>query len=311
MSGKILFIPLIIIMIFLSCDVSDPFSTDELITTIQIQFSNLPPQENGYHYEGWAVIGNDDKSIGKFNINQDGEIVDIYGEVVDEGRIDTEFDMSQATLFKISIEEADDINFTPSGSFILAGPVTGFSVILNISHSEAIGQSYSTATAKYLLATPSTPDTLDEKSGIWFMDEEASIEPIPGIDAPDMVGGWYYQGWVTFGDTSLTTGKFDLVGAGDTYDMYTAVGSTPFLPGEDFVTNAPPGLTFPTDLSGLPVKITLESQKDDNKYKPSQFILFSGQVPEDAVKNVNYSLTNQSSTLPTGIIALIPGEENK
>ncbi len=311
MSGKKTLLLLIAILLLTSCSVGDPFSSNDAITTLVLQFSNLPPLENNFHYEGWAVIANEDKSIGKFKIHPNGSITDIEGVAVPEGRIGTEFDVAEATLIKVSIEEAGDVNTTPSGSFILAGAVSGFSAVLSINHEEAIGKVFSTSSAQYLLATPSTTDTLDEKSGIWFIEDMNAVEPTPGIDAPDLEGGWVYEGWVTFGDTTLTIGQFELPGAGDSSDEFTGTEPIPFLPGEDFVRNAPPGLTFPTDLSSLTITITLEPEKDDNRNGPSQFLLFSGSVPETAEKHVTYPLVNFYQDLPSGVIALVKDDENK
>ncbi|MCP4726091.1 MAG: anti-sigma factor [bacterium] len=311
MSGKKIFVLMISILVLTSCNVGDPFSAEEAITTLILQFNNLPALENDYHYEGWAVVDDEDKSIGKFKINESGVLTDIQGGPVLENTIGTEFDVSQATLIKISVEEAGDVNSIPSGSYILAGPVSGFSAVLSVSHAEAMGVSFSSATAKYLLATPSTTDTLDEKSGIWFQDEIVAEEPVPGIIAFDLESDWEYECWITVDGIELSTGKFDLPGAGDNSIEYLGDGSIPFLPGEDFINNAPAGLTFPLDLSGASIKITLESEKDDDRHAPSLLILFTGQVPFDAVINVNYTLTNQSSTLPSGTIALVQDEEGK
>ncbi|MFC1565280.1 hypothetical protein ACFL6G_10110 [candidate division KSB1 bacterium] len=310
MSGKVLLLISVMVLLAISCNVGDPFSISNLYTTAVLQFDNLPVLENNYHYEGWALIDNQDRSLGKFKIDQDGNITDIGGVLVPEGRIGTEFDMSEATQFKISIEEDTDANNTPSGSYILIGNVSGFSAVLSVSHQDAVGVSFTSSTGQYLLATPSTTDTNDEKSGIWFM-TDLGTEPTPGLDIPDLETDWVYEGWITINNITMSTGQFDLPGAGDSLDEFTGTEPIPFLPGEDFVTNAPTGLTFPTDLSGAEIKITLEADKDDDRDAPSKFIVFTGQIPTDAVEHSVYSLTNESSTLPSGTIALYKDDERR
>ena len=49
--------------------------------SLQLDFSGVDPLANGYHYEGWAIIGGSPVSTGKFNIGPDGAIIALDGSI--------------------------------------------------------------------------------------------------------------------------------------------------------------------------------------------------------------------------------------
>ena len=53
--------------------------------SLQLDLSGVDPLANGYHYEGWAIIGGDPVSTGKFNIGPTGAIVGLDGKIKTDG----------------------------------------------------------------------------------------------------------------------------------------------------------------------------------------------------------------------------------
>jgi hypothetical protein len=77
----------------------------------------------------------------------------------------------------------------------------------------------------------------------------------------------------------------------------------PPFPGEDFLMNAPAGVTFPTDLSGATAVISIEPRMDDDP-APFMFKPLVGAIPASAVDHVVYDLNDRTSTLPTGTVTI-------
>jgi hypothetical protein len=110
----------------------------------------------------------------------------------------------------------------------------------------------------------------NENSGIWFLNRSTG-SPVAGLNLPDLTGtDWTYEGWVVIGGTPVTTGTFDKVDVADGFNGYSGAGASPPFPGEDFITNAPSGLTFPTDIAGGTAVISIEPRVD-NDPGPFQF----------------------------------------
>ena len=75
------------------------------------------------------------------------------------------------------------------------------------------------------------------------------------------------------------------------------MGGPPF-PGEDFLINAPEGLTFPLDLSGQVVVISVEPTPDTSP-KPYSIKPLAGLVPLDAADHALLPMVNQGVNLVT------------
>ncbi len=120
-----------------------------------------------------------------------------------------------------------------------------------------------------------------------------------GLTMPTLPAGWKYEGWVVMDGTPVTSGTFTALDQVDDNDPYSGPDSGPPFPGEDFVEDAPAGLTFPTDIAGATAVISIEPSPDNN---PLPFTLkpLTGAIPSDAVDHVSYDLTASSATFPTG-----------
>jgi hypothetical protein len=101
----------------------------------------------------------------------------------------------------------------------------------------------------------------------------------------------------------VTTGRFDSRDGVDDFDDYSASDMIPPFPGEDFLMNAPAGLTFPTDISGATAVISIEPRMD-NDPAPFMFKPLTGAIPASAQDHVVYDLADRTSTLPTGTVAI-------
>ena len=154
------------------------------------------------------------------------------------------------------------------------------------------------AAGSYILATPTNGDNTDENSGIWFL-SLASGNPAEGLDLPTLPAGWQYEGWAVIGGTPVTTGRFTETDAVDLSDPFSGVEPGPPFPGEDFLVNAPAGLTFPTDLAGETAVISIEPEPDDS---PAPFTLkpLVGAIDANATDHVTYSIPTNLASFPTG-----------
>lgn len=251
------------------------------------------------HYEGWLIIDGAAVSTGRFNVVA-GEAVDLDGEPVDEFALD--FDPTAASAVVVSIEPAGDSDPAPSDTHILAGDIADGSAPLSIDHPAALGTDFATASGEFVLATPTDGDRVnDEFSGVWFLTFPG---PTPGLDLPTLPDGWIYEGWTVIEGIPVTTGTFSRVDASDNEAPYSGTVRTPNFPGEDYLQNAPDGLTFPTNLQGATVVISVEPLAEDN---PQPFALkpLAGPVPADAeLEPVAYPLTTAEFTPLSGIATL-------
>jgi hypothetical protein len=278
-----------------ACD-SDVDARQSLV----LQFSGLEPLAGGFHYEGWAIIGGQPVSTGKFNVNPSGSLVTLNGTVIGGGLFEVDRDLSAATTVVITIEPAGDTDAVPAATKILAGSLASRQGSLRISHADALGTDFASAGGVYLLATPTDGPGSNETSGIWFIDPSSGT-PMPGLTLPALPAGWRFEGWTVFngGSTPVTTGPFTSASTVDLAAPFSGAMPGPPFPGEDYLMNAPAGLTFPTDLSGLTAVITVEPFPDDS---PEPFTLhpLSGQIPAPAAPMTPYALTQNTASFPSG-----------
>lgn len=289
----LLLLPLL--LFFAACDSAD--ETPQESNTIVLNVTDLPALQNGVHYEGWAVLGNGTLvSTGKFNVNS-GALVDLSGTAIEGNRFTTTFDLAEASRIVITIEPSSDANSVPSATKVLAGNLSGGEASLSIGHPDAMNEDFSASSGSFVLATPTNADDSDETSGVWFA-SLASGAPVASLVLPDAPAGWAYEGWVVVDGTPLSTGVFNSPNMADDAVTFYAGGGPP-LPGEDFLVNAPAGLTFPVDLSDSFVAITLEPAQDDSA-APFAIIPLSATIVNPAQDRVDYALANVASDIVRG-----------
>lgn len=276
----------------------DDDTTEPVMETLELSFAGLEALANGYHYEGWAIVGGSPVTTGKFNVDSNGALVTVGGAQIANGAFATGVDLESATAIIITIEPAGDTDAVPASTHILAGTVAGGQATLGAADGAALGSNFLSATGNYILATPTNGADTDENSGIWFLSLETGA-PTTGLSLPTLPAGWAYEGWAVIGGTPVTTGRFTVVDAVDLADPFSGAEDGPPFPGEDFLVNAPSGIAFPTDLAGGTAVISIEPDPDDAS-GPFTLKPLVGMIAPDAVDHVTYSMGNNASGFPTG-----------
>ena len=282
--------------LFLACDTSS--NSDEASLTLEL--TDVEPLQNGYHFEGWVIVDKSPVTTGKFNIDDNGNLVTLSGSIIPNGSFEVDTDLAAATAFILTIEPSGDTDEIPADTHHLAGDISNGSSTLSFSHSGSLGNDFSSATGSYILATPSDDDGNNENSGIWFLDPSG---PSATLNLPVLPAGWRYEGWAVYNGNPISTGTFTSVSGADDLAPYSGTNSTPPFPGEDFLLNAPSGLSFPIDLAGGTAVISIEPYPDDS---PAPFTLkpLVGQIPSDATDRVLYTTDNNASSFSSGSLTI-------
>jgi len=266
---------------------------------VSLSFAGLEPLATE-HYEGWLVVGGVPVSTGKFTVAAGGAIQDLAGNPKSTFRVPG-VDLTVTTKFVLSIEPAGDTDAVPAAVKPLAGD-------LNPSKSAAtltanLGKAFTGVSGKYILATPTDGAGTNEWGGVWFLDPTGPTMA-PGLALPNLAGtDWTYEGWVVIGGKPVTTGRFDRVDAADGNAPFSGSMTAPPFPGEDFLLNAPTGLTFPPSLNSSKVVVSIEPRVDADP-GPFQFKPLVGDTPAAATIMTPYILG--SSALATGAVAISP-----
>ena len=262
----------------------------DLAGSLDLDLSGLEPLGEDFVYEGWVIIDGAPVSTGRFLIEDDRSITLLSDSLAT--------DISAATTVVITIEPAVDPDPGPADPKPLAGDIVDGVAELSVAHPAALGDDFSSAGGSYFVATPTTESTDDEYSGVWFIDVSSGA-PEQGLDLPTLPAGWVYEGWAVIDGQPVSTGRFVDPGAADDFGGFSGPLGNPPFPGEDFIVNAPDGLTFPTDLRGETVVISIEPADDDSP-APFAFKPLASQIPEGV--DVPYAdELGAGPALPTGI----------
>ena len=286
---KLLFV-LLVFATFWACDNDDEMPSTSML---ELSFNGLTDLGADYMYEGWIMVNGAPVSTGTFKASASGAISPSMFD------IDTE-ELKAATAFILTIEPYPDNNAAPSDVHVLAGDFSGNSAALSISHAAALGTDFATSMGNYILATPTNGAMTNEKSGIWFLDL-SSGSPMTGLTLPDLPNGWIYEGWTVIDGVPVTSGKFNMVsGVVDMFDDYSSTENMgPPFPGEDYLMNAPSGVSFPTDISGGFAVISVEPYPD-NGPEPFAIKPLAGMIPSDAMDHKTYMMDLNAASFPTG-----------
>lgn len=322
--------------------------------SIVLDLSRIEPLSDGFYYEGWVVIDDEEVSVGKFNASAGGELVTPDGKTIVGGAFEIDGAIEDVTSVMVSIEPAGDTDDEPSTTRILAGDISDGVASLAVGDPGAIGNTFESANGFYILATPTDGHLrTNETAGIWFRRAVDQLEPDPrGLYLPELPDGWLYEGFVDIHGQPVTSGKFwdpwdidmsapysgpadmnttdifdvmldeyvsvvvqgengtELFTGPEGWKMFQKDGLSldlffhgPPEPGEDYLLNAPPGLTFPVDLSGFPIYVTIEPEPDDSP-EPFGLKTLVGTVPVNAVSHHTYILNPGFMDFPTGTATL-------
>ena len=287
---RLIVLPLLAALLVGGCS-DDETTSPSTNGTLKLAITGLEDLGATAQYEGWIMVNGAPKSTGTFTVNSSGTLSK------------TEFtlspaDLSAATAFILTVEPKPDPSSAPSDAHILAGDFSGSNAAITVGHGAAIGNNFASASGKYILATPTDGDGTHEGSGIWFLDLVGGA-PATGLNLPTLPTGWTYEGWVVINGVPVTTGRFASAAAADNAAPFSGNQPAPPFPGEDFLKNAPGGLSFPTTLNNQVTAISIEPVPDNG---PAPFGLkpLLSTIPAAASDHVVYSLENKSSTMPTG-----------
>lgn len=261
-----------------SCS-SDDDNNTSTTSDLTLNLQGLEALGSDYVYEGWIIVNGQPVSTGTFTSVTFPQTFPVNTEQLDN-----------ATTFVLSIEPAVDPDPAPAATKLLAGDFSGN--VANVNSDNIVVGSGSTisslgaSTGKYILATPTDMDDTNESSGVWFLDNTNAPNLEAGLSLPTLADGWKYEGWVVFDGTPISTGTFT---SAETADDNAATslfkgdaGNGPGYPGEDYLQNAPAGLTFPTDLKGRTVVISVEPFPD-NSVAPFTLKPLAHMVPANAM----------------------------
>lgn len=256
-----------------------------------LNLTGLEDLGTDFVYEGWVLVDGEPVSTGTFTVDADGALSQTDFPV--DGT-----NLATATMFVLSIEPAQDTDPAPAATKVLSGAFDGSSATVSTA---TVGSGFDAATGKYIIAAPTgTGDPSEEFSGIWFLDNSGDT-PVAGLDLPTLSDGWAYEGWVVIDGTPVTTGTFTSVSGSDDSAPFSGANAGPEYPGEDFLVNAPSGLTFPTDLRSRTAVISIEPVPD-NSTAPFVLKPLLGTIPAMLSGNP-YSLDNNvSASFPTGSV---------
>lgn len=286
MIKKMLFLVLITCFVIISCDNEDEPKTTNLV----LNLSGLEELGSDFVYEGWIIVDGEPVSTGVFSSVTFPQSFQV------EAR-----QLASATKFVLSIEPKVDTDLAPAATKILVGDFIGNTASVN---SNGIVANFSSASGKYILATPTDEDNTNEASGVWFLDNSTG-SAVAGLSLPTLSEGWKYEGWVVFNGTPISTGTFiNVTGFDDnatTSPFKGIAGNGPNFPGEDYLRNAPTGLMFPTDLKGKTIVISVEPNPDNS---PSPFALkpLAHVVPANAEIHTPIAMGAEPVTSLSGLV---------
>jgi hypothetical protein len=289
------------------CDSGDGITTVEGSSTVTLSLNGLEPIAGGLNYQAWVVHQSGSNTFGfplvLFNIDADGRMVDPVADTVLTGPYHADVDAGDALGVTISLELSSQLVEESSFTFILSGELAQGTANMTADDFFALSRDFSNAAGRFTLATPTDDVPDNELNGIWFMDP-TSDPTEAGLILPQAPNGWIYEGWVGVNGQSVSTGRFVWTVEADSTAFYSSGVSSdpPLFPGEDFLFNAPQGITFPLDLSGASVFVTIEPWHQWDVYPEDPFFLriLEGQVPADPAPLTLYQMTSLASQFPTG-----------
>ena len=271
-----------------------PNPTPPTQKTVDVSISGLEDLGSNYVYEGWLIVNGTPVSTGTFTVNGSGVMSQTSFNISDDAA-------ANGTKFVLTIEPTNDPDPAPSDVHLVGGDFTSGSATLSVGDMAALGNDYSSSAGSFILATPTDGAGTNETSGVWFLDPSGA--PDPSLTLPTLPAGWEYEGWAVIDGVPVTTGKFTDVALADNSAPYSGASAAPPFPGEDFLMNAPTGLTFPTDLSDRTIVISIEPVPD-NDAAPFLLKPLVGMAPASATTGTSYAMGQNLPSLPTGTASI-------
>ncbi len=284
-----MFLAIIALGIFATSCSDDDDNTTPTNANLTLNLNGLEALGSDYVYEGWIIVDGSPVSTGTFSSVTFPQVFSVNAA-----------QLSSATTFVLSIEPAVDADPAPADTKLLVGDFTGNAADVN----SAIVGDFSNAAGAFFLRSPTdelepgNPNNMNDQFGVWFGTPGAP--PTPNFVLPTLPAGWAYEGWVIGEAGPISTGVFTDFGARDSFNDFSGdeFKMGPPIPGEDFFLNAPAGETFPLDVRGRTVVVSVEPVPDDS---PAPFAIkplvgTAGQETAPATHNFGQNL----GSLPWG-----------
>lgn len=279
-----------------SCSNDDDASTPQPTTSpLTVDFTGLEALGDDYVYEGWIIVNGSPVSTGRFSSVTFPQTFQVGTE-----------QLAAATKFVLSIEPEVDTDPGPAATKVLAGDFSGTAATVSIAPVTTDANNFLSSTGKFFLRTPTDEaagagNNMNDENGIWF--GTPGMPPTAGLDLPTLSAGWKYEGWVVVdGVGPISTGTFTgFTEVDDSNDFSgTQNNAGPPIPGEDFFLDAPTGFTFPLDVRGRTVVISIEPDPD-NSAAPFAMKPLKGTAGNDTAPTT-HDLALNLSTLPAGSV---------
>jgi hypothetical protein len=298
MKNIFLIISAILLLILTACDYFEEGDTLDS-STIEFSISGLPAIPDSMTFVAW--FENENPAQAEPTIIFEGDAVNGTLNYKSETNLRS---LQTAQLFWITVERKSLLDTlpptTPANSRkILGGRFSNAAVNLGLGENVF---NFDNSSVVYNLLTPTDGSNSNELSGIWFVDS-VDQEITTGLDLPELFGGWRYEGWVEVNGVLISTGRFNSIIGADQRNIFGGSESPLPFPGEDFINDpsVPPlGLTFPIDLTGAKIFLSLELNDGRNAGTQPGIVLFEGAVPAPAQSRLTYTLNNANSPLPVG-----------
>lgn len=281
-----MFLALIAIGVFTtSCSNDDDNEPTNANLTLNLQ--GLEALGDDFVYEGWIIVDGTPVTTGTFSSVTFPQTFSVNAN-----------QLENATRFVLSIEPANDSDPAPADTKLLVGDFSGNSATVNA----GIVGDFSNASGAFFLRSPTDEtgtNNGNDHYGVWFA--TPGMPPVPNFSLPVLPAGWAYEGWVVGDSGPITTGTFTAFDARDSFDNFSETAQPgPPVPGEDFFINAPAGETFPLDVRGRTVVISVEPVPDNS---PAPFAIkplvgTAGQETAPATHNFGQNL----GSLPSGTV---------
>ena len=294
---KNLFFGLLVLgLLFTSCSDDESSDSNANTSVLTLNLTGLEDLGDDFVYEGWVLVDGVPQTTGLFTVDGDENLSQTTFNV------DTEM-LEAATKFILTVEPVVDLDPAPSDQKYIAGDFDGNAAQVSTSTAPAIGD-FSSSTGTFFLRTPTDEEVGSDNNGndqygVWF--GLPGMPPSANLVLPELPVGWIYEGWVIGEAGPISTGTFLDFGDFDSSNILSGTlnNQGPPVPGEDFFNNASAGETFPLDIRGRTVVISVEPVPDNS---PAPFALkpLAGVSGNETAPSSHPFGLNVEQTFPTG-----------
>ena len=274
-----------------SCSDDDDNSSN--LQTLTLNLNGLETLGSDFVYEGWIIVDGSPVTTGRFTSVTFPQTFSVDAT-----------QLASATAFVLTVEPLDDPDPAPAPTKLLRGDFNGDSASVTTG---LIGD-LTNVGGTFFLRTPTDEvpgagNNGNDEFGVWY--GTPGTPPTASLNLPEInpeEDGWIYEGWVIGETGPLSTGRFSEFGGRDDFRNFSGeeFNEGPPIPGEDFFLNAPEGETFPLDVRGRMVVISLEPYPDDS---PIPFAIkpLTGVAGTETAPNT-YDFSANPDSLPKGTV---------